>query len=120
MKTKMYSLKTSPKKSYRGNVCGKLSEFDVMEFESFPPDAIFYWYVNGGYDGYGALIAVKDNRWYIKDLGHCSCYGPLEDFATDISEYTIEKLDDILTKGTDDWQKEYDPLVALAKKKGYK
>jgi hypothetical protein len=84
------------------------------------PEAVFYWYQYGCYEGCGALIAVINNKYYLKDLGHCSCYEPLDDFANDISEYKFNNLDEICKAGTEDWNRAYEPLVELAKKLGYK
>lgn len=40
---------------------------------------IVYWYENGGYDGNGQAVVLKeDGLLYVGDLGHCSCYGPTE------------------------------------------
>ena len=95
-------------------------EYDMREIGDCVPEAVFYWYVSGSYEGDGALIAVKDGRWYDKGLSHCSCYGPLDDFAKDISEYDRVSLDALLAAGTDEWKKEYAPLVDLARSHGYK
>lgn len=62
-----------------------------------------YWYENGGYDGSGEAVALckEDGLLHTWNLGHCSCYGPLDGWATGgekvtIYEYTREK-DDIMT-----------------------
>lgn len=119
-----FMLKDSPKVyDWRNSEeCEELfvDEWDLEKVKALEPDAVFYWYVTGSYEGSGALIAVKDGKWYTKDLGHCSCYGPLDDFATDISEYTKGSLDELLESGSDDWKKEYAPLVELARSHGYK
>ena len=40
---------------------------------------IVYWYENGGYDGTGVAVAKHvDGRYSETNLGHCSCYGPLD------------------------------------------
>lgn len=117
--TKIYNLENPPHESY-WTESAELDEYDLEEIKYFPPDAIFYWYCSGSYEGSGALIATKDGRWYTKDLSHCSCYGPMEDFASCIEEYKITLLDDILTMGSGEWVIEYAPLVELAKIHGYK
>jgi hypothetical protein len=43
---------------------------------------VVYWYQSGSYDGSGtAVIVDEDNNYHEIDLGHCSCYGPLDDLA---------------------------------------
>jgi hypothetical protein len=40
---------------------------------------IVYDYENGSYEGSGTAIAFfKDGTLKVGDLGHCSCFGPLE------------------------------------------
>ena len=97
-------------------------EYDMKEIvaDFGLPDAVFYWYVSGSYEGSGALLAIKDGKWFDKELGHCSCYGPLDSFAKSIKEYVHESLDSFIEKCTDDNKKAYMPLVELAKSKGYK
>ena len=97
-----------------------LDEYDRSHFKEFEPDAMFFWYVSGSYEGSGALIAVKDGRWYDKSLSHCSCYGPFENFANKIEDYQHPNLDSLLAAGSEEWKKEYGPLVELAKSNGYK
>ena len=95
-------------------------EYDMKEMNGCIPDAVFYWYVSGSYEGDGALIAVKDGKWYDKSLSHCSCYGPIEGFANKISDYDHADLDDVLSKCSEEREKEYSPLVELARSHGYK
>ena len=94
-------------------------DFEDIEKQEIIPDAIFYWYESGNYEGIGSLIAVRNGKWYDKNLGHCSCYGPLEYFTTVESDYNYSSLEELLAQGTDDWQRSYIPLVELAKQNGY-
>lgn len=56
-------------------------------------DWLVYWYEVGCYDGDGEAVALrKDGMVEIKCLGHCSCYGPMDDWATGISEVSLEEL----------------------------
>lgn len=95
-------------------------KYDMELMEGCIPDAVFYWYVSGSYEGDGALIAIKDGKWYTQNLSHCSCNGPLDGFANNILEYIHRDLDTLLSMGTDEWKKGYLPLVELAKLHGYK
>jgi len=49
---------------------------------------IVYYYENHGYDGSGSAVALIDNPFgnfvaYRISLGHCSCYGPLDEVKWD-------------------------------------
>jgi hypothetical protein len=51
-----------------------------------------YFYSNGGYDGCGEAVALgKDGFLHCLDLSHCSCYGPMENWATKTSKVTVEE-----------------------------
>ena len=72
----------------------ELSEWDLNEVKDDPRFEWFvYWYENGYYDGSGnALALCKDGLLYYKDLSHCSCYGPMEGWATGSMKYTVEQF----------------------------
>jgi len=61
------------------------------------PKSIIWDYECGGYEGWGDMI-IEDTagRWYYYSLGHCSCYGPLDNLIylhADQAYYTdLEKL----------------------------
>lgn len=61
---------------------------------------VVFWYEDGVYDGFGEAVALsKDGLLYIKDLGHCSCYGPMDGglesgVATTVEKF-LERRDDI-------------------------
>ena len=49
-------------------------------------DSTYVWlvfdYEDGGYDGQGTAVALGvDGLIYVKDLSHCSCYGPFDGFG---------------------------------------
>lgn len=41
---------------------------------------LVYSYENGSYEGSGEAVALckEDGLLYVKNLGHCSCYGPMD------------------------------------------
>jgi hypothetical protein len=41
-------------------------------------DWVVYWYQDGGYDGRGTLVWKQGDKYETTNLGHCSCYGPLD------------------------------------------
>lgn len=55
----------------------ELSQFD---FENLPKDMLWfvYNYEVYGYEGGGQGVGFKDGLLWIYNLGHCSCYEPLE------------------------------------------
>ena len=55
--------------------------------------SIFYYYDGGGYEGSGSILMWTPKGWIWFDIGHCSCYGPLDSFTTNPETY--EKLSNI-------------------------
>lgn len=55
-----------------------LDQSDFDRFANF--EEIFYHYTSGSYEGSGALLAVNGNETVIHNMGHCSCYGPTDEF----------------------------------------
>lgn len=55
---------------------------------------VVFWYESGSYEGYGEAVALckEDNLLYVSNLGHCSCYGPLEGGLQDGDKMTIEEF----------------------------
>lgn len=41
-------------------------------------DWLVYEYESDYYEGSGKAVAYKDGEIYVKELGHCSCYGPFD------------------------------------------
>lgn len=95
----------------------ELSEYDINKISKEGFDAVFYWYIEGCYEGSGAMIATKDGKWWFFDISHCSCYGPSENVSIDDNCYDLDK---ILVLGTKEWSDDYIDLVELAKKEGFK
>lgn len=56
-------------------------ELEDHEFSRLPlwADKAAYVYTYGGYEGRGIILATDGKgKWTFGNLGHCSCYGPLE------------------------------------------
>lgn len=52
---------------------------------------LVYWYESGYYDGQGQAVALwEDGSVTVKDLSHCSCYGPFDSWGKD--NVTIEEV----------------------------
>lgn len=84
----------------------ELSEWNWNNINKDDYQWAVYWYENGGYDGSGELVALgKDGFLYYTNLGHCSCYGPLE---AGLSKTTEEEF----FKDKDDiWQKDWNASI---------
>lgn len=57
-----------------------LGEYDLEYLDEEVYEYFIYNYVDYGYDGVGAAVLKDENgKFMFIDLGHCSCYGPLEE-----------------------------------------
>jgi hypothetical protein len=52
---------------------------------------VVYDYEYGDYDGSGWAVSFSDGKYYLHNLGHCSCYGPFDESGEEV------KLDDIIS-----------------------
>lgn len=59
---------------------GQWEELDGWDLDKMPDgtDALHYWYQIGSYEGTGEALFRCDGQWFRWDMGHCSCFGPLE------------------------------------------
>lgn len=72
----------------------ELSEYDFERLEKLGFDLMVYGYEDGGYDGSGFAAFKKGDQWFYQELGHCSCYGPLENVET--SANMLVSLDQVI------------------------
>lgn len=68
-----------------------------------------YHYTDDGYSGHGVCLSYKDTKWYIKDLGHCSCYGPFDSFNLKKPYDTLKRA--IRGLGKDDWSNYFNVTI---------
>ncbi len=63
------------------------NDFDLIDFEF-----IVYYYETGCYCGSGEAVGFckTDRLIYVKNLGHCSCYGPMDDGMKSGESYDIK------------------------------
>jgi hypothetical protein len=60
-----------------------------------------YKYETGSYEGSGQLIVKTiDNKFWVQELGHCSCYGPLDRWQPSVKYNSIEEI-----PGSAEWKK---------------
>lgn len=71
----------------------ELPEEDLNEIAMEKYIWMVYWYEMDFYKGQGeAVLLGKDGRLYVRNLGHYSNGGPLDDWEDDRSVMTIEEL----------------------------
>jgi hypothetical protein len=102
----------------------ELSEYDFSFGYDEPyvgkieADVFIYCYTNKGYSGSGVAAWRKDGEWSYQYLGHCSCYGPLEDVRTsDKMKFTLKQVIEILESKDNSWMSEANVLATYLKSK---
>lgn len=73
-----------------------LSKWDRDTIINAGIDIAVYSYFSGSYEGSGTLLFQKNNKWFYHDMGHCSCYGPLDGLHNINDDTGVESLIDIL------------------------
>lgn len=64
-----------------------LSDYDLNELD-LELEWLVVFYENGGYDGGGEAVGYANGKLHFQDLGHCSCYGPMDGGFT--NEHSVE------------------------------
>ena len=79
-----------------------LDEYDLEYLDKEVYEYFIYNYEVGDYCGSGAAV-LKDNdgKFILIDLGHCSCYGPLEE-RNPKCIYSLEEITKLLDKRCQD------------------
>jgi len=68
----------------------ELSDWDFEQLNQ-ELEWIVVFYENYGYEGDGEAVGYFEGKLFITQLGHCSCYGPMDDgFDTDTR--TVEEF----------------------------
>lgn len=94
-----------------GDLC-ELDEYDRDRLKKDKVDIFVYWYASGSYEGSGKAIFCVGNKWFYHDLGHCSCYGPIENISYSNPKDTVQELYD---NCSDELKKELKPVYDRAK-----
>jgi hypothetical protein len=91
---------TEVPKDYEGYESTALDQSEAKYFASCGLEKAWYWYGVRPYEGSGAIIGLKDGKYCMKDIGHCSCYGPtgigISDYDNWKPEAWHDSLDDLL------------------------
>jgi hypothetical protein len=90
----------------------ELSEYDIKYLEKAGIEEAWYWYASGSYEGNGEILMKKGDSYSVHSMGHCSCYGPVEDI-----EFTAQysSLDEIKEKCSEEAYRSIAPLVEMAR-----
>lgn len=99
---------TAPELKYAWGDSEAFHEWEIKQLTGLNVEKCVYWYVSGSYEGSGNALLYRDGAWYHKDLGHNSCYGPLDDidFRQPIQSFTAW-----LEQATPEFRAEVQPLV---------
>ena len=95
----------------------ELSDYDFKPLEDMGFDVVAYWYSAGCYEGSGELVGRRNGLWCHLDLGHCSCYGPVESLHRLSSGE--KSLADLEKRMTVELQNDVLPLIELLVKEGH-
>ena len=111
---KVYWLENLPDIFERYYSC-ELSDNELDEIKKKSnADVIFYYYgAGGGYAGVGWMLLLKDGMWDWHDMGHCSCYGPVDMYYMGFSR-PVYNLPDLKRHFSEEAYEQIEPLVQLA------
>ena len=89
-----------------------LSEDELEYLDEEAYEYLIYNYEVGDYEGDGAAV-LKDNtgKFILINLGHCSCFGPLEE-SNPICIYSLDGIIKLLNKRCKEYDREYIKDVA--------
>lgn len=97
---------------YSGYDPETLGAYDIERLENSvsEPTDFWYYYGTGCYCGAGYMIGRNSSGWGYHDMGHCSCYGPVEEGGFDFRYASLEAL---LESCTQELRKHLQPLVEM-------
>jgi hypothetical protein len=107
---KINNLKAFPENyGYRYGELGELSNWEIDNLNHFGFDEIWYYYAYGSYEGNGMMLMKKGNLYDAHNMGHCSCYGPLENI-----NFSGKSLEDLKASYSAEGFKEWSNLYEAA------
>lgn len=97
-----------------------LDTWDIEKLKEHNIEEFYYWYGTGCYEGSGdAIFKRTDGKWDTLCMGHCSCYGPLENLETAHKE-GYDTLEALYNSCSEEYKKTIAPLIELAQENGAK
>jgi hypothetical protein len=98
-----------PESKYSYGAPEALGEYDVKRLEEEGVELAAYYYASGSYEGSGSIIFRTKDGWRYHNMGHCSCYGPLDNgWAGGKAEKTLY---DLVGTFSDELKRETKPLI---------
>lgn len=85
-----------------------LEQSDFDHLKSLGIDEIWYTYEIGGYEGSGQMIMRKGDLYDHHDMGHCSCFGPIDNMT--FNWKPLPELKEYLEKNVWYWEREIKPV----------
>lgn len=80
-------------KVYKVRGCTPLSKYELEGVKKLNPEVFIYNYEYESWEGSGFALWKKGNKFGYSYMGHCSCYGPLEDLKSIMYSFAqIKKL----------------------------
>lgn len=101
----------------------KFDEYDLDRLKEAGIEICVYSYGRGYYEGTGNMLVKKDNTWFTRSCGHCSCYGPCENgWSNDLLdlENGASTLEELKKKLSPPLLVEVTPLFKAAEKHNLK
>lgn len=96
-----------------GEESATIDEWEIKYLRGHDLVDVWYWYTPGHYEGSGALLALdSQGRYYVHEMGHCSCNGPTDGFDT---RDPFESLDEIERRCSPHMLKDFRVLIEAAR-----
>jgi hypothetical protein len=92
----------------------ELDNYETDRAKDAGVDVLVYSYQRGSYEGSGAALLRKNGMWAYADLGHRSCYGPLDTVPD-----AFEPLEHLRVRMSKELRQETEALFAEVTKRGW-
>lgn len=108
---KINNLKSYPENyGYSYGEFEDLHEYDLEHINQYDLDEIWYYYAAGSYEGNGMILMKKGELYDVHNMGHCSCYGPLDN--VNFSGKSLESLKTSYSaEGFNEWSNLYELAI---------
>jgi hypothetical protein len=83
--------------------------YDETDLEKYDFEFAIYYYECEGYEGLGKCLALKEKKWYVFDLSHCSCYGAFDSISLEEPHDSLKLA--IKTLHRNDWTKYFNLTI---------
>lgn len=92
-------------------------ELSTSDFDYLPAnvDEVWYIYESGYYEGSGHIVLRSGDKWAEHDMGHCSCYGPLDHIENIGNLKWYNSLNALKRVGTQEYSKTLFDIIKYIK-----